>query len=102
MEKRGRGFSVGMAVRGRAGAGSREAGIGSVPAREGAAVEEGLGGPVAEVDGEGDAVAVEAGEDDYLFAAGMPLGGKPAENGAHFFGEENGAAPAVGDGHVGE
>ena len=65
-------------------------------------VEEGLGGPLAEVDGEGDAVAVEAGEDDCLFAGGMPLGRKPAEEGAHFFGEENGAAPAVGDAHVGE
>jgi hypothetical protein len=57
---------------------------------------------VAEVDGEGDAVAVEAGEDDYLFAARMTIGGKPAEEGAHFFGEENGAAPAVGDAHVGK
>ncbi len=74
----------------------------SMPPREGAAVEEGLGGPLAEVDGEGDAVAVEAGEDQHLFAAGMPLGGEPAEEGAHFFSEENGAAPAVGDAHVGE
>ncbi|SRR6266852_4669579 len=74
----------------------------SMPGREGAAVEEGLGGPLAEVDGEGDAMAVEAGEDDYLFAGGMALGGKPAEHGTHFFGEENGAAPAVGDAHVGE
>jgi len=74
----------------------------SVPGRERAAVEEGLGSPLAEVDGEGDAVAVEAGEDEYLFAGGMFLGNKPAEDGAHFFGEENGAAPAVGDAHVGE
>ncbi len=57
---------------------------------------------MAEVDGEGNAVAVEAGEDDCLLAAGMPLGRKPVEEGAHFFGEENGAAPAVGDAHVGE
>src|SRR6266852_9250619 len=76
--------------------------FGEVPGREGAAVEEGLGGPVAEVDGEGYAVAVEAGEDDYLFVAGMALRGEPAKDGAHFFGEENGAAPAVGDAHVGE
>src|SRR6266852_8204131 len=74
----------------------------SMPGREGAAVEEGLGSPLAEVDGEGDAVAVEAGEDDYLLAEGMALGGKPAEDGTHFIGEENGAAPAVGDAHVGE
>ena len=74
----------------------------TLPGREGAAVEEGLGGPLAEVDGEGDAVAVVAGEDDYLFAAGMPLGGMPAEDGVHFFGEENGAAPVVGDAHVGK
>ncbi len=84
------------------GAGNGQASCGSVPGREGAAVEEGLGGPLAEVDGEGYAVAVEAGEDDCLLAAGMPLGRKPVEEGAHFFGEENGAAPAVGDAHVGE
>jgi len=34
-----------------------------VPARKGAAVEEGLGGPLAEVDGERDAVAIIASED---------------------------------------
>jgi len=60
-----------------------------------------LGGPFAEVNGEGDAVAVKTGEDDYLFAAGMPLWGKPAEDGAHFFGEEDRAAPAVRDAHFG-
>src|SRR5713226_9081751 len=74
----------------------------SMPGREGAAVEEGLGGPLAEVDGEGDAVAVEAGEDDYLIAAGMRLRGKPAEDGAHSFGEEDRAGPPVGDEYVGE
>src|SRR6266581_7082834 len=29
----------------------------------------------------------------------MPLGGKPAEDGAHFFRKENRAAPAVRDAH---
>src|SRR5438445_2778741 len=67
------------------------------PARKGAAVEEGFGGPFAEVDGESDAVAVVAGEDDHLFTARMA-----AENGAHFFGEEDRTAPAVGDAHLGE
>src|SRR5713226_10600796 len=66
----------------------------SVPGREGAAGEEGLGGPFAEVDGESDAVTVVAGEDHHLFAARMA-----AEDGAHIFGEENRAAPAVSDAH---
>ncbi len=74
----------------------------SMPVRKGAAGEEGLGGPFAEVDRERDAVTVVAGEDHHLFAAGMLLRGKPAEDGAHFFGEENRAAPAVGDAHVGK
>ena len=74
--------------------------VGSAPAREGAAGEEGLGGPLAEVDGESDAVTVVAGEEHHVFAARMPLRGKPAEDGEHFFGEENRAAPAVGDAHV--
>ena len=60
-------------------------------------VEEGLGGPLAEVDGESDAVAVVAGEDQHLFAARMA-----AKDGAHFIGEENRTAPAVGDAHVGK
>src|SRR6266403_3975261 len=76
--------------------------VGSAPAREGAAGEEGLGGPLAEVDGESDAVTVVAGEEHHVFAARMPLRGKPAEDGEHFFGEENRAAPAVGDAHVGK
>ena len=67
------------------------------PARKGAAAEEGFGGPLAEVDGESDAVAVVAGEERYVLAARME-----AEDGAHFFGEENGAAPTVGDAHVSE
>src|SRR6266850_664376 len=68
-----------------------------VPARERAAGEEGLGGPFAEVDGEGDPVAVVAGEEHYVFVAGMA-----AEDGEHFFGEENRAAPAVGEAHGGQ
>lgn len=59
---------------------------------EGAEVEEGLGGPAAEVDGEGYAVAAEAGEDEDLFVAGMA-----AENGTKRFGDEDRAAPAVSD-----
>src|SRR6266403_5402046 len=73
--------------------------VGLAPAREGAAGEEGLGGPLAEVDGESDAVTVVAGEEHHVFAARMPLRGKPAEDGEHFFGEENRAAPAVRDAH---
>src|SRR6266850_1571966 len=69
--------------------------VGSAPTWEGAAGEEGLGGPFAEVDGEGDAVAVVAGEDHHVFAARMV-----SEDGEHFFGEEDRAAPAVGDAHV--
>src|SRR4029077_4766530 len=69
---------------------------------EGAAVEEGLGSPSAEVDREGYAVAVEAGEDQRLFAARMPLRGKPAEDGTHSFSEEDRTAPAMGDAHIGE
>ena len=59
---------------------------------EGAVAQEGLGGPAAEVDGEGYAVAAEAGEDEDLFVAGMA-----AENGTKRFGDEDGAAPAVSD-----
>jgi hypothetical protein len=50
-----------------------------------------LGGAVAEVDGEGDAVAVETGEDGDLGQVRML-----AEDGLGGFGEEDGAAPAVG------
>src|SRR5260370_4645200 len=67
------------------------------PARKGAAVEEGLGGPFAEVDGESDAVAVVGGEDHHVFVARMA-----AEDGTHFFGDENRAAPAVRDAHGGK
>src|SRR5260370_8810287 len=67
------------------------------PARKGAAVEEGLGGPFAEIDRESDAVAVVAGEDHHVFVARMA-----AEDGAHFFGDENRAAPAVRDAHGGK
>src|SRR5260370_12133053 len=67
------------------------------PAREGAAVEEGLGGPFAEVDRESDAVAVVAGEDHHVFVARMA-----AADGAHFFGGENRADPAVRDAHGGK
>src|SRR5258708_1652791 len=65
--------------------------------REGGAVEEGFGGPFAEVDGERDAVAVVAGEDHDVFVARMA-----AEDGAHFFGNKNRAAPAVRDAHGGK
>src|SRR5216684_3579697 len=68
-----------------------------MPAREEAAGEEGFGGPFAEVDGESDAVAVVAGEDHHLLAARVV-----AEDGQHFFGEENRAAPAVRDAHGGK
>ena len=54
--------------------------------------EEALGGPLAEVDGEGDAVAVVAGEEQHLLAARMET-----KDRAHFFSEENRAAPAVRD-----
>ena len=57
---------------------------------------------MAEVDRESDTVAVVAGEDHHVFAARMPLRGKPAEDGEHFFGEENRAAPAVRDAHGGK
>src|SRR5258708_38772226 len=67
------------------------------PGREGAAVEEGFGGPFAEVDGERDAVAVVAGEDHDVFVARMA-----AEDGAHFFGNKNRAAPAGRDAHGGK
>src|ERR1700687_6252212 len=67
------------------------------PAREGAAGEEGFGGPFAEVDGESDAVAVVVGEDHHVFVARMA-----AEDGAHFFGNENRAAPPVRDAHGGK
>ena len=67
------------------------------PAGEGPAAEEGFGGPFAEVDGERDAVAVVAGEDHHVFVARMA-----AEDGAHFFGNENRAAPAVRDAHGGK
>ena len=50
-----------------------------------------MGGAVAEVDGEGYAVAVETGKDGDLRQVGMV-----AEDGLGGFGKENGAAPAVG------
>src|SRR5258708_21912730 len=67
------------------------------PAGEGPAAEEGLGGPFAEIDGERDAVAVVAGEDHHVFVARMA-----AEDGTHFFRDENRAAPAVRDAHGGK
>src|SRR2546425_13017845 len=60
----------------------------------GAAGEEGFGGPLAEVDGESDAVPVVAGENYHLFAARMTQ-----EDGEHFFRQENRTAPAVRDAH---
>src|SRR5713101_2380101 len=76
---------------------NREALLGSAPGRQRAAGEEGFGGTLAEVDGESDAVAVEAGEDHHLFAARMA-----AEDGTQFFGVQDGAAPAVRDAHGGK
>ena len=66
-----------------------------VPAREGASGKERLGGPFAEVDGKRYAVAIVAGEDQYIFAARMA-----AKDGTHFFREKNRAAPAVGNAHT--
>ena len=63
-----------------------------MPRRERAAAEQRLGGPLAEIDREGDAVAVVSGKDYHVFAAWMA-----AENGAHAFGEENRPGPAVRD-----
>src|SRR5258708_6523635 len=67
------------------------------PAWKRAAGKEGLGGPLAEVDGEGDAMAVVACEDHHLFAARMA-----AKDRSHSFGEKNGSAPAIGNTHRGE
>ncbi len=53
-----------------------------------------MGSPLAEADGKSDAVAVVTSEDHYFFAARVA-----AEDGAHSFGEENRAAPAVRDAH---
>ena len=62
------------------------------PVRKRAASEEGLGSPLAEVDREGDAVAVVPGQYNHVFAARMT-----PKDGAHSFGEENRASPAVRD-----
>ena len=66
----------------------------SVPGRKGTAGKESLGSPFAQVHGESDAVPVVSGENYHLFAARML-----AEDRAHFFGEENRAAPAMSDAH---
>ena len=68
-----------------------------VPARKGTASEKDFSGPSSEINRQSDAVAVVAGENDHLFAARMVT-----EDRAHFFGEENRAAPAVRDAHVGK
>ena len=69
--------------------------LGLAPAGQRTAGQEGFCGPLAEVDGESDAVAVEAGEDDDARGFGVV-----AKEGAHFSGEENGAGPAMGDADV--
>ncbi len=65
------------------------------PVGKWALAQEGLSGPVAEVDGESDAVAAEAGEGEDIFVVGVM-----AEDRVHPFGDENGAAPAVSDADV--
>ena len=64
----------------------------SGPRGEGTEGQEGLGSPLAEIDGQGHAVAVVASEDQRVFAARM----RP-EDGAHLLGEKNGAGPAMRD-----
>lgn len=59
-------------------------------ARKGAEAKEGLSGPTAKVNGEGDAVAAEAGKDENSFVSRMV-----SKDRAKIFCEENGAAPAV-------
>ena len=65
-----------------------------MPGRKETAGEESFGGPFAQVHGKSDTVPVVSGENYHLFAARMP-----AEDRAHFLGEENRAAPAMGDAH---
>ena len=65
------------------------------PVGKGAFAEEGLGGPFGEVDGEGDTVAVEAGENDDVLGFRVM-----AKDWAGFFGKENRAGPAVRDADV--
>src|SRR5207237_5271128 len=62
------------------------------PGRERAAAKQGFGGPLAEIDGERDAMTVVSGEDDHVFALRMA-----AKNRAHSFGEQNRPGPAVRD-----
>ena len=66
----------------------------SMPVGERALAEERPGGPAGEVDSKGHAMAVEAREDEDVFATGMM-----AEDRTHAFGKENGAAPAMRDAH---
>ena|SRR5579859_3409596 len=56
---------------------------------------EGLGGALGEVDGEGDAVAGVAAEENYIFVFGVG-----AEEGREVAGEKDGAAPAMSDADV--
>src|SRR5437667_3737960 len=68
--------------------------FGLFPGRQRAPGEERFGGPLAEIDGERYAVAVITGEKHHLLAARMA-----AEDGAHFFRQENRAAPMVRNTH---
>ena len=63
-----------------------------IPVGKFAIVEEGLGGPLAEVDGEGYAVAGIGADKDQVFVGWMGV-----EDGDEIFGEKDGAAPAVSD-----
>ena len=62
------------------------------PIRESAVVEEGLSGPLAEVDGEGYAMAGVGACKDQVFVGWMG-----AEGGDEIFCEKDGAAPAMSD-----
>ncbi len=66
-----------------------------VPVGEFAVARKGLGGPLAEVDGEGYAVAGVGACKDQVFVGWMG-----AEDGDEIFCEKDGAAPAVSDADV--
>ena len=66
-----------------------------IPIREFAIVEKSLGGPLAEVDGEGYAVAGVGACKDQVFVGWMGV-----EDGDEIFCEKDGAAPAVSDADV--
>jgi hypothetical protein len=66
-----------------------------IPIRELAIVEKSLRGPLAEVDGEGYAVAGVAAEENYVVIFGVGT-----EEGHELVGEKNRAAPAMCDADV--